>query len=200
MNFENKKIEQILKHLNEFLTSARYKHSLGVAKVALTLADKYNVSKEKALLAALLHDAGKGFTKSGMINFIKRHKINIDSKKEVIKNAVSLAHGNISAYIAKNKFGIKDREILNAIRQHTLGGAKMSRLAKIIYLSDASSPDRRHPYVKKLRKTINYNLDKALLLSLGNKISYVIKKKKWLHPDAVKAWNRLILLKHKKGC
>jgi predicted HD superfamily hydrolase involved in NAD metabolism len=187
-----KNIQKIKKHLKSFLPSARFKHSLGVASVALILAEKYGISKGKAYVAALLHDIGKGYTRNGMIKYIKKHKIKIDNKSDLIKYGISLAHGNISAHIARNKFGVKDHEVLNAIISHTLGRPRMSKLAKIIYLADASSPDRRHPYVKKLRKRININLDNALLYSMGNKLSYVLKKKKWIHPDAVKAWNSVI--------
>ena len=186
------KIEKIKKHLKALLPSARYKHSLGVSKVAVDLAGKYGISKEKAVLAGLLHDAGKGYSKKGMIKYILKHRLKIDNRKEVIRYGVSLAHGDISAHIAKVKFGITDPEILNAISSHTLGRPNMSRLSKIIYLADASAPDRRHPYVKTLRKKILRDLDSALLLSMGNKIAYVIKKKQWVHPDAAKAWNSLI--------
>ena len=198
-NLNLNKIEKIKKHLKSILTSARYKHSLGVAKVAEELAGRYGVSKEKALLAGLLHDAGKGYSKKGMINYILKHRLKIDNKNDLLRYGVSLAHGDISAHIAKTKFGITDPEILKAISSHTLGRPNMSRLAKIIYLADASAPDRRHPYVKTLRKKILRNLDSALLFSMGNKIIYVLRKKKWLHPDAAKAWNSLIINKGAKN-
>ena len=187
-----KKLEKIKQHLRSILTSARYKHSLGVAKTAADLAEKYGVSKDKAVLAGLLHDAGKGFSRKGMKNYILRHGLKIDNRKDLFRYGVSLAHGDISAHIARTKFGITDRGILKAISSHTLGRPNMSRLSKIIYLADASAPDRRHPYVKTLRKKILRDLDGALLFSMGNKISYVIKKKQWVHPDAAKAWNSLI--------
>ena len=65
-----------------------------------------------------------------------------------------------------------------AISSHTLGRPGMSRLSKIIYLADASAPDRRHPYVKTLRKKIARNLDSALLLSMGNQNCLCHKKQK----------------------
>ena len=73
------KIEKIKNHLRSLLTSARYKHSLGVAKVAVGLAERYGVSKEKALLAALLHDAGKGYSKKGMIKYMLKYRLKIDN-------------------------------------------------------------------------------------------------------------------------
>ena len=186
------KIDLIKKHLKSLLSSARYKHSLGVAGTAEKLANKYGISKEKAVLAGLLHDAGKGYSKKGMKNYILRHGLKIDNKKELLRYGVSLAHGDISAHIAKTKFGVSDPDILAAISNHTLGKPDMSTLSKIIYLADASAPDRRHPCVSALRKKILRNLDDALLFAMGNKIVHVIKNKKWLHPDAVKAWNNLI--------
>ena len=111
-NPNSNKIEKIKKHLKAILTSARYKHSLGVAKVAVALAEKYGVSKEKALMAGLLHDAGKGYSKKGMIKYISKHRLKIDNRNELLRYGISLAHGDISAHIAKTKFGIDDPEIL----------------------------------------------------------------------------------------
>lgn len=168
---------------------ARYKHTLGTFRTAVKLAGLYGVSEEKAATAALLHDAGKSFSKDKMIEYARSNKLKVPHFDSVVKHSPSLLHGYISAHIAEKKFGIKDKEILQAITMHTLGGKDMCMLAKIIYIADATSPDRRHKNVKKLRALSLKDIDKALKLAMAHKLFHVVTNDKWLHPDAAHAWN-----------
>jgi len=182
----------IVSYLKIHLDRARFKHSLGTCKIVRELARKNGVPENKAVLAGLLHDAGKGYSKKEMVRYAAKHRLKIPYGKDVIKYNPSLLHGNISADIALRKFGITDRDILSAIAQHTVGGKNMSVLSKIIYVSDSVSLDRRYPGVKRLRKLAYSNLDSAVRAAMANKLYYVVKKNKWLHPGAVEAWNSMI--------
>lgn len=46
--------------------------------------------------------------------------------------------------------GIKDIDILNAVRYHTAGRADMSMLEKIVYLGDLTSADRSYKDVENI--------------------------------------------------
>lgn len=185
-------INKIIGYLKKNVSSARFKHILGTCETAKKLAEKHKISKDKAELAALLHDAGKGLSKPEMIKYIEDYKVSVPIKDLTIKYNPSLLHGYISADIAKRIFKIKNKEILDAICLHTVGGEKMSDLAKIIYLADATSPDRRYSTVKKIRYQSMRNIDKAVQMAMANKLHHVILKNKWLHPHAIKAWNSTV--------
>lgn len=186
------KTEYIIRYLARSLSRARFRHTLSSLKVARKLASKYNIPKQKIEFAALLHDAGKGFSKNEMVEYVMKNKVTVPLKELVIKYNPSLLHSYISAHIARNRFGIKDPDILNAIALHTVGSKNMSLLSKIIYLADATTADRRYPGVAKLRWHAKRNIDKAFLIALSNKLMYVLKNRKWIHPQAVEAWNQLI--------
>ena len=53
-----------------------------------------------------------------------------------------IIHSFLGAEIAKQRYGIDDEEILNAIRFHTTGRANMTMLDKVIYLADYIEPMR----------------------------------------------------------
>jgi predicted HD superfamily hydrolase involved in NAD metabolism len=184
--------DTILSYLTEHLPPERLKHTLGTVKTAESLAARHGVSEEKARLAALLHDAAKGFTLDAMVRYVRRNRLTIPVKERIIRENPELLHGFISADIARKKFGVRDRDILEAIAYHTIGRKNMSRLAKIIYLADATAPDRRYPALAMLRAASRRDLDAAFQLTLAHKIAYVLKNKQWLHPGAVEAWNSLI--------
>lgn len=184
--------DKILAYLKTHVSAARYKHTAGTWRVALTLANKHNVPEQKTTLAALLHDAGKSMPGSEMAHYAAKHKISFPEQTAVLRFNPSLLHAYISADIARRVFGIDDADVLDAIRTHTLGAPGMSTLAKVIYLADATSPDRRWPGVQDLRRVMHRDLDKAMLMAIAEKTAYVLTQRKWLHPQAAAAWNYFV--------
>jgi nicotinate-nucleotide adenylyltransferase len=181
--------EPITDFLRAHLKAPRFRHTIGTAKVAVALAKRHGANVKNALLAALLHDAGKGYSCAGMIAYVKKHRVWAPCRKEIFKNNPSLLHSYISAHIARTKFKINKCDILNAIAQHTLGGAHMTKLAKIIYIADVIAPDRRFKEVKRIRKLAMSDIGRALRAAQLIKLKYVIIKNAWIHPTAITTWN-----------
>ena len=74
-----------------------------------------------------------------------------------------LAHSKLAAAILEDKFGVTDEDILNAIRYHTTGRAGMSLLEKIIFVADATEPNRTYEEAEDLNKLAFSDLDQACL-------------------------------------
>ena len=55
---------EIKKYLKQNLPPGKYRHTLGVTAMSLDLAKRYGVDLKKAVLAGLLHDAGKDLNRS----------------------------------------------------------------------------------------------------------------------------------------
>ena len=160
--------KEILPYLEEHLKPSRLEHTMNVTKLAVEMAEKFGADKNKAEIAALLHDMAK---------YEKRPGVDMN-----------LAHSKIGAEMSREIFGIEDEEILNAIANHTTGRAGMSTLEKIIFLADAIEPGRNYPGVDEIRRTAETDLDKACILSLQHTIDYVKKHEGWyLHPDSLEA-------------
>lgn len=184
--------ETIISYLKKHLDSARFKHTLGTCRVVEELAARHKLPLDKAIVAALLHDAGKGFKPRAMIAYVKKHKVKLPEKELVIRLNPSLLHSYISADIAKREFNVTDKDTLSAIELHTVGGPGMSLLSKVLYIADSISPDRRHPDINRMRRLALKDIDGALKATMANKMRFVIYKNGWLHPEAVKAWNYLV--------
>ncbi|MTI48488.1 bis(5'-nucleosyl)-tetraphosphatase (symmetrical) YqeK [Sporosalibacterium faouarense] len=177
------------KVLKEAIGEARYEHSLGVAKTAIKLAQKYNCSERKAAIAGLLHDCGKLQNADEILKKAKDFGIIQD---DVMKNNRGLLHGPVGAVLAKIIYEVEDEDILNAINIHTTGKANMTLLEKIIYLADYIEPGRIFSGVDDIRRIAYVDLDKALLLAMGSTIKYVIDKGLTIHIDTIKARNSII--------
>ena len=122
--------EQMLSQLKNILTEHRYLHSLGVIETAIKMADIFGVDMEKAETAALLHDCAKQIPHETQLLMCREYNIPLDEIKE---KQLGLLHAELGAYLAERDYGIKDEEVLDAIRYHTLGRENMTNLEKILY-------------------------------------------------------------------
>ncbi len=178
-------IEQMKEKLNKRLTDHRYIHSLGVVETAVKMALTFGVDEKKAQVAALLHDCAKQIPYDEQLKLCYEYGIETDEIKEKQKG---LLHADLGAYLAKVEFGISDKEILDAIKYHTLARENMSDLEKILYLADIIEPNREDfDGLETLRRLCFLDLDEALLCGLNLSIAHVEKKSGTLHPQTIKA-------------
>lgn len=164
------------------LKPSRYRHTIGVLKFAVKLAETHHVDESKAKVAALLHDYCKYESDENILNFLKEHTIEIHP---VILNKPNLGHGLMASILVKEAFGIEDTEITNAICHHTFGRLQMSKLEKIIYLADSLEENRQYEGVESFRETALQDLDKALFLVSSNTLIYELSRGHMVHENTV---------------
>ena len=180
---------QIYDYLKDNLTEYRYKHTLGVAETAKSLAENYGANPDKAYLAGLLHDCAKELSLEQMLKLAEKHNVEID---DLAKSSTALLHGICGAYLARDLYNIDD-EIFDAIRFHTTGKADMSLLEKIIYIADYIEPNRNFDGVKEVRELAFSDIDEAIIISCGRVIVHTVNKGGVVHPNTVEARNYLLL-------
>jgi nicotinate-nucleotide adenylyltransferase len=94
---------------------------------------RFGLDPLKGYLAGIAHDICKPLAEDDIIALAKKDGREI-SKQE--RKKPSLLHGRAGAMILKDRFGIADTSILEAVRLHTVGDMNMGALAKIIYIAD----------------------------------------------------------------
>ena len=105
-----------------------------------------------------------------------------------------LLHAPLGALLAREKYGADDEAVLRAIARHTVGGAAMTALDKIVYFADMVEPTRAYPGVEELRRLMREaDLDEMTLAGLTRSIAFVLEKGHLIHPDTVLARNELLL-------
>lgn len=180
----------MIAYLKEKLSEDRFNHSISVSKTAVKLAEMYGADVSKAKLAGLIHDCGKHLKGDNILNFIRNHGYEVD---EISEKSPGLLHGLAGAILANELMGVCDEEVLNSITYHTTGRKKMSKLEKIIYLSDYIEPLRNFSGVDELRNITYEDLDKGLLKALDNTIVFVISKGQLIQKDTIDARNYLLI-------
>lgn len=166
---------EILNWLKNNLNEERYIHTLGTAECAKELANKFNLNSEKAYMAGLLHDCAKCFSNEKLLDIIHQH-LNVEECEML--NYKTL-HAPVSAYIAEKEFQIDDKEILSAIRWHTLGKLDMTDFEKIVFLADKIEPNTRDKeYSDKIKALLNEpnGINKALLKCYKETIKSLVKR------------------------
>ena len=130
---------EIIMQLSKELKDSRLMHTFGVIDTASALAKAYQADIKKCEKAALLHDCAKYMPLDEMIAICERNFIELN---ELEKKKNALLHAKAGACLAYEKYGIKDKEILDAIKYHTTGKPNMSLIEKIIFVSDFIEPGR----------------------------------------------------------
>ncbi len=186
-------LEKINGTLAQTLSERRYHHSLGVAEMAVKLAKHYGANEEKAYLAGLVHDCAKEIPPEEAIALLREsYRITPDAMSLQMPR---LLHGVLGSCIAQSKFGIYDPEVLDAIRYHTTGKAKMGLMSKIIYIADYIEPNRAYRDVEYLRELTFRSLEEAMLFAVDFTIRDLVEKGKTIHPDTVHLRNDLLIQK-----
>ena len=168
------KIEDIRRHLQEYLKKDRYEHSLSVAFTSICLAMAHGEDLQKAELAGLCHDCAKYMGKKELLEACQRDHIPV--LPEYLE-APQVLHGIYGASYAKKHFQIEKEEVLSAIYYHTLGKPAMTKLEKIVYLADYIEVRRgSREELNTIRKIAFQDLDLAVKLCLEAGIAYVKEK------------------------
>lgn len=194
MTKENLK-QEILLWLKNNVPESRIKHTLGVEEMAIDLAKHYNLDVEKASKAALMHDLAKYYKPQLLLEKAKKAEYKLD---EVEIANPHLLHAEISAIVAQEEFKIEDEEILEAIRNHTLGRPEMSLLSCIIFVADTLELGRGETAeLQTLRQKIKDNIYQGVWLTCDYSLKYLLDSRCLIHPRTILTRNWAIMMAKK---
>lgn len=179
-------LQDIRNDLQQRLPKERFEHVLRVTETAIELAKKAGVCVEKAELAGLFHDYAKFMDKNELLELLQR-----DDDYELYSQYHSeLWHAPVGALLAKEKYGVEDEEVLQAIRFHTTGRAGMSDLEKVIYIADLVEPGRKFPGVADLRQRIEgESLENQMTECIQHKVKFLVKQYAVIFPNSFDCYN-----------
>ncbi len=194
--------------LKTMMNPHRFQHTLGVRREAVRLAQIHKLPVQKAALAGLLHDCAKGMSLKEMNRLAREEHLTQD---EAVLASGALLHAPVGAFLARREFGIRDEDVLNAIRSHTVGRVGMSRLEMCIFVADATEETREdYKGLSELRRLSDLSLPAAVYRSFQLTKEYVEGTNRTFDPSSIKTMayvkglmtpeeKRLIALKDEKG-
>ncbi len=183
-----------ISHLYELaektLSERRFIHSKNVAYSATLLAKKYGEDPLRAETAGILHDITKELNPENQLQIIRSGGIILD---DILERTPKLYHAVSGMVYSRDILGITDKGVLDAIRTHTTGAAKMPLLSKIIFIADFISDERDYPDVDVMRQESEKSLEDGMRYALRYVICDLIKLGRTVHPDALAAYNEVTL-------
>lgn len=135
-------IDVLTSMVKQNVSEHRYAHSLSVANVCRDLAFKHKVDPDKAYLAGLLHDCCK-FPDSDTSGVLEEYlKYYEPSRLEgEFAHEYGCFHSWVAKYYLKEKLNFHDKDILNAIYNHTICESR-DKLSIILFIADKREPLR----------------------------------------------------------
>ena len=157
--------------IRSMISEHRWIHTMGVRSTAVRLASRFGASVLKAAAAALYHDCAKDMSVREMRKIMTQEYRCGD---EEILRSTALMHGPVGAVVARDRFGITDPEVLDAIRYHTTGRPGMTLLDLVLFVADAIEPNREdYPGLSEMRRLAEQSLALAALESLRRTVEFV---------------------------
>ncbi|MGP6138887.1 MULTISPECIES: bis(5'-nucleosyl)-tetraphosphatase (symmetrical) YqeK [unclassified Jeotgalibaca] len=186
--YTNWEREALLEAVFKRVKKSRYAHILRVEEKAIALAEQYGADVEACQLAALLHDYAKDMQREEIEEIKKNAKID----EEMLAFGSEIWHGPAGAYFAKETFGIKNPEVLEAIYQHTIGGVEMSLVGKVLFIADYIEEGRTFPGVERARELAETNLDAAALYKIKQTLIHLVNQEKLIYPGTLTVYNQWV--------
>ncbi len=188
--------ERVLAWLADNVPPSRIKHILGVEQMAIDLAVHHQLDKQKAAIAGLMHDLAKYFKPKQLLEMAQIEGVEIDPVSAAHPH---LLHADVSAIVARDTFKVTDKDVLEAIANHTLGRSKMNELSCIVFLADTLEPGRGNtPELENLRKICYQNLDRGIWQTCDYSLKFLLETHCLIHPRTLATRNWFLQKAQKK--
>lgn len=179
--------QHIVTWLATQVPESRLQHILRVEQTAIELARHHQLDVAKAAQAGLMHDLAKFFKPARLLEMARREGLALDPVDEADPH---LLHAEVGAIVAREEFQVHDEEILNAIRNHTLGRPDMDLLSCVVFLADSLEPGRGDtPELEDLRQISLHSLPRAVWLTCDYSMKYLLSTRRLIHPRTIATRN-----------
>ncbi len=175
-------VSQVDSYLKSTLSGHRYDHSLSTARTCRKLAEQFGYDGNLAFFIGLVHDVSREYPDQELIAWAAK-----DNKpvSPLYKASPMLLHGRAGAEVLREKFGIDDPVILDAVRVHTTGDAGMTPMGKILFVADYTEPERKHLTPEFMKSIENLDLDGMVYAVLMGTLNHLADKGKAVAPEAL---------------
>ena len=109
------------------LSPSRFLHSRNTALMAVDLARRFGLDGDTAYLAGIGHDLGKNLDAAAMIALAERYGQPAGTEH----GNPALLHGRAAAVLLRERFGVHNRDVLEAVAFHTTGASPAGTAAPL---------------------------------------------------------------------
>ncbi len=134
-----------IKRLDRFLLAncspERYEHIHRVTATCVELAPTFAVSPVRARFLGLSHDMVREWRDEQYLELVR--SVGYAPNPMELEKPM-LLHGRCAAILVNRNFGIRNKSMLSALEDHTLGRAGMDMTGILLFVSDYLEPGRKY--------------------------------------------------------
>ena len=175
----------------ERLPNGLQAHIYRVCGIARELARQHGLDEERAVLGMLAHDVARAMPGGELLRLAPELGVPIGL---VDQSVPVMLHGPVGSELLRQRDGIDDTPLLEAVYWHTTSHPSLDTLGKVVFLADKLDPNKqgRYPYLPQLRETAMEDLDRATLMFLSRETMARVEQGELVHPAMVEARNHLL--------
>ncbi|MBN19283.1 MAG: hypothetical protein CL758_07425 [Chloroflexi bacterium] len=186
----NRTIFRLINYIEVNLPQNLKNHINRACKIGEDLSEINNVDLNKVKIALLGHDLYRAYNNKELLKEAEKNNLYIS---KIEKLSPILLHGKLASLKLKKGFQISDKEILHSVKWHTSAHKDMSKIFKVVFLSDKIEPEKlkKSTELAQIRKIAYSDLDLGLLMYLNYNIKFRINRNEPIHPYTIQARNLL---------
>jgi nicotinate-nucleotide adenylyltransferase len=167
-----KQILRVEEAAREMLRPARFLHSRNTALLAWDLCRRFGLDFQAAYLAGIAHDLGKPL---GNEELLKTAETDGAGLSPAERDKPALLHGRAAAVLLGERFGIHNRDVLEAVAWHTEGNVEMGPLAKAVFIADKIEVSRENvrPDLRRLCFAEDAEFDRIFFAVLEDTVAWL---------------------------
>lgn len=171
--------EKIRKYTKASVSESRYEHSLRTAQTCAFFCRKYGLDEKTGYLAGVAHDMCKKLPPEKMEKLAAQDGEDVS---ELERKNPALLHGRAAAVLIQEKFDVHEKDVVEAIANHTFGKKGMCDLAKILFVADKIEPGRDHVDEEYMKSISELTLNQLIFKVISESVEYLNKKGKKVAP------------------
>jgi nicotinate-nucleotide adenylyltransferase len=166
----------------KMLSLSRFLHSRNTALLARDLCLRFNLDPRKGYLAGIAHDICKSM---GLGEMVRLARSDGGGMTKLEKAKPSLLHGRAAAAFLKKQYGIHNKEVLDAVRYHTIAGGD-GDLSKVVYIADKIEPSREDVNEELREMSGSADLNILFTATLDTTVAYLRSQKMDISPGTLR--------------
>jgi predicted HD superfamily hydrolase involved in NAD metabolism len=168
--------------VRQMVKPERFAHIERVAALAHDIALAHSLDADRAYLAGILHDVARDLPAQELLRLAP-------PESDADQNHPLALHGRAGRAILE-RWGLNDKEVLDAVEEHVTGPRNGNLLSICVYIADVSEPGRGVNH--DIRELAFLDLERAYHQALTCKVHYLQSKGKIVHPRTMEAYQHLV--------
>lgn len=166
-------------------------HVQRVRVLARELAGALGADAARVELAAAGHDLARAVAPDELLREAERLGIVPDAVEAA---APILLHGPVAAERLRREFGVRDAQVLQAVRCHTTAHPGLGLVGQVVFLADKLEPQKTagRPALDGLLDLAARDPERAIAEYLTEELAVQLQRGLLLHPRAVEARNAFL--------